>query len=46
MSAEPRTLAELIGTLERLDDNGRIAVLLDMMGGRVLLQLPRAFVGG
>jgi len=36
--------AELIGTLERLDDNGRIGVLLDIMGGRVPVRLAREMV--
>jgi len=27
--------ADFVGTLERLDDQGRVKVLLDMMGGQV-----------
>jgi transcriptional antiterminator RfaH len=27
--------ADFVGTLERLDDQGRVKVLLDMMGGSV-----------
>jgi transcriptional antiterminator RfaH len=32
---------ELLGVLERLDDDGRARILLDVMGGRVLVTLPR-----
>jgi len=28
-------LADAIGSLERLDDNGRVSVLLNIMGGRI-----------
>jgi transcriptional antiterminator RfaH len=33
--------ADFIGTLDRLDDDGRVRVLLDMMGGRIPLFLAR-----
>ena len=32
--------AELIGQLERLDDNGRVRVLLEILGGKVRVSLP------
>jgi transcription antitermination factor NusG len=34
----------LIGQLERLDDNGRVRVLLEIMGGMVRVALPRTLV--
>ncbi|MDF2116082.1 transcription termination/antitermination NusG family protein [Roseiarcaceae bacterium H3SJ34-1] len=34
--------AQAIGALERLDDNGRVRVLLDMMGGKVPAVIDRA----
>ncbi len=34
--------AEQIGLLQRLDDNGRVRLLLDIMGGRIAVTLPRA----
>ena len=34
--------AELIGTLSRLDENGRVRVLLTMMGGNVPVSVDRA----
>ncbi len=34
--------AEQIGLLQRLDDNGRVRLLLDMMGGRVAVTVPSA----
>ena len=36
--------AELIGTLERLDDQGRVRVLLDILGGKIPVLLPGALV--
>ena len=36
--------ADLIGRLERLDEKGRVAVLLELMGASVRVALPRAFV--
>lgn len=36
--------ADLIGTLERLDDNNRVRVLLDILGGKVPVLLPRSVV--
>lgn len=36
--------AELVGQLERLDDNGRVKVLLEIMGGPVRVGLPRTLV--
>jgi transcription elongation factor/antiterminator RfaH len=33
--------ADLVGQLERLDDNGRVRVLLELMGGSVRVELPR-----
>jgi transcriptional antiterminator RfaH len=36
--------AELIGQLERLDDNGRVRVLLEMMGGTVRVALAQTLV--
>ena len=36
--------AELIGELERMSDAGRVRVLLDIMGGRTPVILPRTFV--
>jgi transcription elongation factor/antiterminator RfaH len=36
--------ADLIGTLERLDESGRVRVLLDFMGGRVPAFLPEDYV--
>jgi transcription antitermination factor NusG len=36
--------ADLVGQLERLDDKGRIRVLLEIMGGRVTVALPQAWV--
>lgn len=35
---------ELMGTLESLDEQGRVRVLLDIMGGRVPVLLPEAAV--
>lgn len=37
-------LAGLIGELDRMTDAGRVSVLLDMLGGRVPVFLPRAHV--
>ncbi len=34
--------AEQIGRLERLDDNGRVRLLLDIMGGEIAVTLPSA----
>ena len=36
--------AELIGQLERLDDNGRVRVLLEIMGGTVRVALAQTLV--
>jgi transcriptional antiterminator RfaH len=36
--------ADLIGTLERLDDNDRVRVLLDILGGKVPVLLPGCVV--
>lgn len=36
--------AELIGRLERLDDNGRVHVLLELLGGKVPVALPQTYV--
>jgi transcriptional antiterminator RfaH len=33
--------ADLVGQLERLDDNGRVRVLLELMGGKVQVSLPQ-----
>ena len=42
VSAGP--FAELLGTLERLDDNNRVRVLLEIMGGKIPVLLPEAVV--
>jgi transcription elongation factor/antiterminator RfaH len=34
--------AEQIGLLQRLDDNGRVRLLLDIMGGRIAVTVPSA----
>jgi transcriptional antiterminator RfaH len=36
--------ADLVGELDRLDDTGRVRVLLDIMGGRIPVVLPRTYV--
>ena len=36
--------ADLIGQLERLDDNGRVRVLLEILGGTVRVALPQKLV--
>ena len=36
--------ADVVGQLERLDDNGRVKVLLELMGGKVRVALPEALV--
>jgi transcription elongation factor/antiterminator RfaH len=36
--------ADLIGKLERLDDSGRVRALLDIMGGKILVELPESLV--
>jgi transcription elongation factor/antiterminator RfaH len=33
--------ADLVGQLERLDENGRVRVLLDILGGKVRVSLPQ-----
>jgi transcriptional antiterminator RfaH len=33
--------ADLVGQLERLDDKGRVRVLLEILGGRVRVALPQ-----
>jgi transcriptional antiterminator RfaH len=37
-------LADLVGQLEGLDDNGRVRVLLEIMGGKVRVALPQTLV--
>lgn len=34
--------ADFIGTLDRLDDAGRVRLLLDMMGSEIIITLPRS----
>jgi transcriptional antiterminator RfaH len=36
--------AELVGQLERLDDNGRVRVLLEILGGKVRVALPQGLL--
>jgi transcription elongation factor/antiterminator RfaH len=36
--------AELLGTLERLDDSDRVRVLLDILGGKIPVLLPGAVI--
>jgi transcription elongation factor/antiterminator RfaH len=36
--------AEFVGELERLDDNGRVRVLLEIMGGKVRVVIPQALL--
>jgi transcription elongation factor/antiterminator RfaH len=36
--------ADLVGRLERLDDNGRVRVLLEILGGTVRVALPQVLV--
>ena len=36
--------AQAVGTLERLDDKGRVRVLLEIMGGHVTAQLDRSIL--
>jgi transcription elongation factor/antiterminator RfaH len=36
--------AELVGQLERLDDNGRVRVLLEILGGKIRVALPQKLV--
>lgn len=36
--------AELVGQLERLDENGRVRVLLEILGGKVRVALPQMLV--
>ncbi len=36
--------ADLVGQLERLDDNGRVRVLLEILGGKVRVALPQTLV--
>jgi transcription antitermination factor NusG len=36
--------AELVGQLERLDDNGRVRVLLEILGGKVRVALPQGLI--
>lgn len=36
--------ADLVGQLERLGDNGRVSVLLEILGGRVRVALPQQLV--
>lgn len=35
---------DLVGQLERLDDNGRVRVLLEMMGSKARVALPQSLV--
>src|SRR5665213_1220276 len=34
--------ADIVATLDRLDDTGRVRLLLDMMGSEIAITLPRA----
>jgi transcription elongation factor/antiterminator RfaH len=36
--------AEFVGQLERLDDNGRVRVLLEIMGGKVRVTIPQSLL--
>jgi len=36
--------AEFVGQLERLDDNGRVRVLLEIMGGKVRVAIPQSLL--
>jgi transcriptional antiterminator RfaH len=36
--------ADFVGELEHLDDNGRVRVLLEIMGGRMRVALPQTLV--
>jgi transcription antitermination factor NusG len=36
--------ADQLGILDRLDDSGRVRVLLEIMGGTIPVQLERRFV--
>ena len=36
--------ADLVGQLQQLDDNGRVRVLLEIMGGKVRVALPQTLV--
>jgi transcriptional antiterminator RfaH len=36
--------ADFVGELEHLDDNGRVRVLLEIMGGRMRVDLPQSLV--
>ena len=36
--------ADLVGRLERLDDRGRVSVLLELMGGSVRVALPQTLI--
>jgi transcriptional antiterminator RfaH len=36
--------AEFVGQLERLDDNGRVRVLLEILGGKVRVALPQKLI--
>jgi transcriptional antiterminator RfaH len=36
--------ADLVGRLDRLDDKGRVSVLLEFMGGSVRVALPQTLV--
>ena len=36
--------ADVVGQLERLDDSGRVKVLLELIGGKVRVALPEALV--
>ena len=37
-------LADQLGRLSRLDDAGRVHVLLEIMGASIQVQMPREFV--
>ena len=37
--------ADLVGQLERLDEHGRVRVLLEILGGKVRVALPQMLVG-
>ena len=36
--------ADFVGELEHLDDNGRVRVLLEIMGGKMRVALPQTLV--
>jgi transcription antitermination factor NusG len=36
--------AEFVGQLERLDDNGRVRVLLEIMGDKIRVAIPQSLL--